>query len=241
MSTVQGGQGNIVTSGLILNLDAANPRSYPPAYNGTTWFDLSGNSNNGTLTNGPTFNTGSGGAIVFDGVDDYVTGSLPNFNVGSIAMWINPDNIINSSTSAQTLITLRWTGVNNSEWYIGLGSITGLLSNEYITVLDVINDTRTAVADGGSLSANTWCNLVFNLESGTYRIYVNSIKKTEITSGGGVQQLTTPNVLQLGALVRTSVAITFPGRISTTQIYNRSLSSSEINQNFQATRARFGI
>ena len=71
MSTVQGGQGNIVTNGLVLNLDAANPRSYPPAYNGTTWFDLSGNSNNGTLTNGPTYNTGSGGSIVFDGVDDY--------------------------------------------------------------------------------------------------------------------------------------------------------------------------
>ena len=78
MSTVQGGQGNIVTNGLVLNLDAANPRSYPQPYDGTTWADLSGNGNNGTLTNGPTFNAVNGGSIVFDGVDDFIqcTGSL---------------------------------------------------------------------------------------------------------------------------------------------------------------------
>ncbi len=61
MSTVTGGQGNIVTSGLVLNLDAANPRSYEPPYNGVTWRDLSGNGRNGTLTNGPTYNSSNGG------------------------------------------------------------------------------------------------------------------------------------------------------------------------------------
>jgi hypothetical protein len=71
MSTVHGGPGNIVTSGLVLNLDAANPRSYPPPYNGVTWTTLAG-SNNGTLINGPTFNSSNGGSIVFDGVNDYI-------------------------------------------------------------------------------------------------------------------------------------------------------------------------
>ena len=60
----------IVTNGLVLALDAGDRNSYPGT--GTTWRDLSGNNNNGTLTNGPTFNTGSLGSIVFDGVDDYV-------------------------------------------------------------------------------------------------------------------------------------------------------------------------
>ena len=60
----------IVTSGLVLALDAAERLSYPRT--GTTWRDLSGNNNNGTLTNGPTFNAGNQGSIVFDGVDDYV-------------------------------------------------------------------------------------------------------------------------------------------------------------------------
>jgi hypothetical protein len=61
---------NIVTDGLVLYLDAANQKSYPGT--GTTWNDLSGNGNNGTLVNGPTFNSDNNGSIVFDGVDDYV-------------------------------------------------------------------------------------------------------------------------------------------------------------------------
>ena len=67
----------IVTDGLVLCYDAANTRSYPGT--GTTWTDLAG-SNDGTLTNGPTFDTTNGGSIVFDGTDDRVAislGSLP--------------------------------------------------------------------------------------------------------------------------------------------------------------------
>jgi len=60
----------IVTSGLVLALDAADKLSYRGS--GTTWRDLSGNNNTGTLTNGPTFNAGNLGSIVFDGTNDYV-------------------------------------------------------------------------------------------------------------------------------------------------------------------------
>ena len=74
MSTLQ--SGHIITDGLVIALDAANTKSYPGS--GTTWSDLSGNSNNGTLTNGPTFNSRNGGSIVFDGVDDYVTLGTPS-------------------------------------------------------------------------------------------------------------------------------------------------------------------
>ena len=66
----------IVTDGLVLYLDAANQRSYPGS--GTTWSDISRGGNNGTLVNGPTFDPGNGGSIVFDGVDDYV--SIPDIN-----------------------------------------------------------------------------------------------------------------------------------------------------------------
>jgi hypothetical protein len=80
----------IVTSGLVLCLDAANKLSYPGT--GTSWYDLSGNANTGTLTNGPTFSVANMGSIVFDGVDDYV--NIPNnssFNVTdniSVEMWV---------------------------------------------------------------------------------------------------------------------------------------------------------
>ena len=82
----------IVRSGLQLHLDAADRKSYPGS--GTTWFDLSGNSRHGTLLNGPVFNSGNGGYISFDGVDDYV--NIPNAtnlnNLGSqdftVSMWV---------------------------------------------------------------------------------------------------------------------------------------------------------
>ena len=61
---------SLVTSGLVLCLDAGNPKSYPGS--GTTWTDLSGRGNHGTLVNGPTFNSANGGSIVFDGSNDYV-------------------------------------------------------------------------------------------------------------------------------------------------------------------------
>ena len=82
----------IVLNGLVLYLDAGNPLSYPGT--GTIWTDLSNFGNNGTLINGPTFNSGNGGNIVFDGTNDFVTcgtaiGKLPNF---TISCWIKPNN-----------------------------------------------------------------------------------------------------------------------------------------------------
>ena len=77
---------SIVTSGLVLNLDAANMKSYPRS--GTTWRDLSGLGNNGTLTNGPTFNSQNGGSIVFDGVDDYasINNTIGNFGTSDFTI-----------------------------------------------------------------------------------------------------------------------------------------------------------
>ena len=68
----------IVSNGLVLALDAADKNSYPGS--GITWRDVSGNNNNGTLTNGPTFDSSNGGSIVFDGTNDFVTGSIGSIN-----------------------------------------------------------------------------------------------------------------------------------------------------------------
>ena len=66
---------SIVSSGLILHLDAGNTDSYPGS--GTTWSNLASSSFDGTLTNGPTFSSDDGGSIVFDGSNDYVTSNDP--------------------------------------------------------------------------------------------------------------------------------------------------------------------
>ena len=90
MSTLNGGPGNIVTNGLVLYLDAANYQSYVSG--STTWYDLSGNNNSGSLINGPTYNSGNAGSIVFDGIDDYFLRTdslLKNYTTITANIWMN--------------------------------------------------------------------------------------------------------------------------------------------------------
>jgi hypothetical protein len=96
MATRYNYTGGIVTNGLVLNLDAAKVDSYPGT--GTTWRDISGNNNNGTLTNGPTL-TGSGKnlAITFDGTNDYteiLDNSIIDFGTSDFTsnIWIYPNS-----------------------------------------------------------------------------------------------------------------------------------------------------
>ena len=234
----------IVKSGLVLALDAADRNSYIGS--GAVWSDLSGNNNTGTLINSPTFSSLNGGSVVLDGVNEYIVdSSISSFNVGCINIWIKPTTIINASSTGTILMQLRYGVPANSSWYIALGSITSLLTNEYITITNPSNDTRTAVADGGSLLANTWVNIVINWESTIYKIYINNIVKTTSAAvGGNVGQLTVPNTYVIGSFQINNTAVYsgfFPGSVATTKLYNRTLTATEVLQNFQATRTRFGV
>ena len=117
MSTLSGGP-NIVTNGLVLSLDAANPKSYVSG--STTWNDISRGGNNGTLINGPTFNSANGGSIVFDGVNDFISLSGPYsltknytlrfiFKTNTISATTAYFQMINSlSPTAQNSMKLEW-------------------------------------------------------------------------------------------------------------------------------------
>ena len=85
----------ISLNGLVLCLDAANPKSYPGS--GTTWTDLSGNGNNGTLVNGVGYSSDNLGSLVFDGANDYVNaGNLGSFySQGTISYWMNSSAVEN--------------------------------------------------------------------------------------------------------------------------------------------------
>ena len=98
---------NIVDNGLVLYLDAGNRKSYTSG--STTWFDKSGFNNNGTLTNGPTFDSGNGGNIVFDGADDY--GIIPDSNILSftnaqmtVSAWVNIISSIPTTVGNENII-----------------------------------------------------------------------------------------------------------------------------------------
>jgi hypothetical protein len=225
----------IVSSGLVLCLDAANKLSYPGT--GTTWTDLSGTGKNLTLTNGPTFNAGNMGSIVFDGTNDYaVVNPVSAFNIYCISMWIKPTTIINSASVGKSLIYLKSSTIK----YISFGDNTGRVANEYITIVQEPGDKRTAVNDGGSLSAGTWYNIVFNYESSQYNIYINNtLKSTTIgTSTGNVPLITDPDFIYLNSFEGTSGYL--DSSLSMCMIYNRALTAAEMLQNYNATRVRFG-
>lgn len=209
----------IVTNGLVLALDAANKKSYPGS--GTSIQDLSGNENNGTLENSPTFDSGNGGSIVFDGVNDYVgfPQSLTNDNF-TISSWVYVD----STDTANGI--LSWTvGNNRRELMILLGDVTIVYGN-------------LKYRRGSSVPLSTWVNFVSTYNGTTPLIYSNgnSISLGEETNASsGIS-----NQLYMGRL-SFSTPYYFDGKISSTLVYNRALSSQEILQNYNATKSRFGL
>jgi hypothetical protein len=112
MSTLSGGP-NIVVDGLVLYLDAANQYSYVSG--STAWNDLSRSNNNGTLINGPTFNSANGGSIVFDGIDDYVS-------------FVSNPSLTNQIT-VEVWIQLSSTLPNGTAWILGRESSYRILYN----------------------------------------------------------------------------------------------------------------
>ena len=239
--------GNIVKDGLILDLDAAKRDSYPGT--GTIWNDISRFQNNGTLINGPTFNNGNGGSIMFDGVDDKLSSEyFPNTTINHISVCIKPTTTINSLSAGASLIGFRKnstsSGQLDSNWYIALGQITLLLANEYIVIADLSGNFRTGVTDGGSLSSNTWNLICFNWNGSYYDIYVNNVLKTVVSSASGhAKQLTNPNCLFAGYRTGDGAVDNafYNGNISYAMVYNKSLTSNEMTQNYNATKTRYGI
>lgn len=231
MSTVHGGQGNIVRNGLVLWLDAANPRSYDYPYNGTTWRDLSGNGNNGTLTNGPTYSTLNGGSIVFDGIDDYVT--TPYVIQPAI-----------SSTLQSFCSWLKGTTLNNSFFGSDANS-----TGKFHLILDYPTPTQLRFAESYygsgspgdqnnivSVSPNSTWNYGCIVKTGvsTFDVYLNGVKvisNANKTANGS-------SLLNLG---RWWSGFNKTSNIGHLLTYNRALSQQEIQQNYNSTKSRFGI
>jgi len=222
----------IVTDGLVLALDAGNTKSYPGS--GTSWTDLSGNGNNGTLTNGPTYSSANGGSIVFDGVDDYATGNT-NITLGitnvSINCWVN------ISTTSKKGAFLKVGSGGTSGYALGVGNNTMDSNGNEILALFT---QRTWVETNASYGTGwKYVTLVLNASSAP-SIYVDS---TLINSYSGLTPNPPDSFYYVGRNIgdEPSGVRAFNGNIAQVSIYNKALSASEIQQNFNALRGRFGI
>ena len=225
---------SIVKNGLVFYLDAANSRSYPGS--GTTWTDLSGNGNNGTLTNGPSYNALNNGSIVFDGTDDYI--SIPNStslqvsNNFTINAWIYATNLSNRYAIFSTR-TQNTAGCWQLE--VGTGSYTGGTSG--INRVAVTGVGTWIYESGNSIiNLNTWTNICY--VSSTNTIYVNGI----IIPAGVAQAYTISNNSDIKSIGSgTGLAQFFPGKISNILLYNIPLTQTQVLQNYNATKGRYGL
>jgi hypothetical protein len=213
----------IVTSGLVLHLDAANPKSYTAT--GTTWSDLSGNRNNGTLTNGPSFSSANMGSIGFDGTNDYSSilssTSWALTPSSTVSIWCNPTN---SSGYAICFDKGSWLG-----WYFSMSGFflyCGQAGADQVTTF-------------GTMTYGVWQNLtaVVDRESLYFRTYKNGVfvAQTTITQPA----INYANTLYLGC--RGGSDNFYNGKTSNVRLYNRALSATEVLQNFNATKSRYGL
>lgn len=225
---------NVVTNGLVLCLDAANTLSYVSG--STSWFDLSGNSNTGTLTNGPTFNSGNGGSIVFDGSNDFITGSNSNnfaFGTGdfTVLYWA----YVNSLSSIPTLVDLRTntagTGPGYSD-FIGNGT-SGTQLGKFSLYWGATRYTST-----GSINTGSWYNIAVTRQSTTISVYFNGV--LDGTSSDGTNL--TENGFRIARNVNSTGTAYLNGRMAYVLVYKgKALTLGEVQQNYEATKTRFGL
>ena len=222
----------VVTEGLVLYLDAANTKSYVSG--STTWNDISRTGANGTLINGPTFNSGNGGSIVFDGVDDYcnLPSSLPRlYGTFTISLWVNPARI-SIPTTSQSLIT--------TDWSVGfLNYMIYQTNDKFNTVIGNGTSSDPIMTSNTTLIANTWYNLVLVCNGTSHIMYING--NSDVIQNGAYSGVLTSNVRNLATDNVGSVGYFFQGNISNTLWYNRALTAQEIQQNYNATRTRYGL
>lgn len=230
---------SIVRNGLVLHLDAANVKSYPGT--GTTWFDLSGNGNNGTLTNGPTYNSLNNGSMVFDGTNDFsihtgapITGNSP-FTVTGFFY------ITGSTTQKAT-----W-GIGGNSGLQGINSYS--LNGTNLISTDLWGTTTIQSSQSYDLNSWTFCAWVYRgtvFSRANISLYKNGIEYTgtalTLARGG---EASVPNINNTGIVIgragTNDVLYTAPVRISSINFYNRALSNAEVNQNFEAHRGRYGL
>lgn len=218
--------GGIVTQGLVLALDAAKRDSYPGT--GTAWNDISGNRNNGTLINGPTFNSDNGGSIVFDGTNDrltttYTTSTLNNV---SFEIWYKWNGVVAYNP-------LLYIGNINQNGY-GLVLSNGSSGTGNRIAIAMANVAYNILSSSVTLNSSSWNHLVVTRDTTTISLYNNGSFFASSTSN---------------PIVGANMAIGYPdssnsytgagGNLSIMRFYTKCLTSSEVLQNYNATKNRY--
>ena len=219
----------IITEGLVLALDAANKKSYPGS--GTTWFDLSGNGNHGTNAN-MTFETDKLG--VFD------------FNNSTSESTIANSDSLNPVSQLTLEAVVNFDG-NSTDFIFEKGNVNTQYSIFSHGTDLVFRTVHQGVAGYDSLYAAKTQGITNGQYHHVLGSYNGSTKKTyidgrEVATKNKTGNLTTTTPgAAVGDFGGTSTGYPFGGKIALVRVYNIGLTASQVKQNFEAIRGRFGI
>jgi hypothetical protein len=235
----------IVTDGLVLYLDAGNSNSYPGS--GTTWSDISGNGYNGTLTNGPTFNSANGGGIVFDGTNDYVIGNNNLNSKITTAITISVFAKVPNMNSRVPLF-FKYQAVSLPYGYsFEVGTINGLWTRTMrFYAAGNIESYASDYRGDTELLDNTiyMFTAQYSNTQSIMKMYYNTTEMPATQDNPNWENnpdwSANTNAYVLGA-ADPAFNIYGSSTIYNTLVYNRILSLNEITQNYNAYRSRFGL
>ena len=240
---------NIVTNGLVVELDASNIKSYTSG--SLIWYDACSGVNNTTLVNGPTFSSANGGIVVCDGLNDYLTLNnvvanndinawAPDGSIGSTVMSL--EIWINSTDTAGYFISKPWNGLG--EYNIQLVHNGFRLSSGNPTA-------GYTLSFSNSVSDGNWHQIVVWATTTQIGCYLDGGISSNSTSHGLVGGVTTSGNSRLPLILMTLYAYgngwagvtghAIQGSVAIFRKYNRVLSTLEVLQNYKATKSRFNL
>ena len=216
---------SIITSGLVIHLDAGNTASYPGS--GSTWYDISGNSNNLDFT-GLTMTTGSSGYLT-------VSGSTAR----SIA---NSASLRNNTVTASCWFYLNSTSSNPvllEQWYPNDGWMLGVLTSSSKLFVNFATSITGALQKYGStvLQTSTWYNAAFTYDGSTAAIYLNGVLENSWAQTGTINNVST-QAIYVGS---NAVNGFINSRFAQVAVYNTALSNFQLTHNFNIIRGRYGV
>jgi len=216
----------IIRDGLVLNLDAGNASSYPGT--GTTWYDLSGNSNNIVFSATPNYNSSNGGFFQsFNGSNTVSSTLATTFNHSSftIEWWINPSN----SSCCNNQITLN--GTNWTDFGVHL------YSNNQIYIGS--NTSERFLTNSNTVSIGSWQCYTYTFENGassaTAKFYKNGVLLNSATNWSNNNNIISSIQLGLGG------GNSINGSLGPIKIYNNALNPNQVQRNYNALKSRFGL
>ena len=221
----------------VLHLDAGDTNSYSGI--GITWTDLSGNGYEGILTNEPTYNSSDGGGtIVFDGSNEQV--NVGNFTLPTaytINMFIK---FLDTSSGNKAILDFGTYLLHPNDTFTYAPTLRLYLQDGYVKIQHAAAFASTGVLSSFIPTTETWYNLTVTFDGNTAKMYFNSTLNSSGTLVSPSTNYTTFGIANK-PLGNGSSILPLNCSISYVEIFDRTLTASEITDNFNALKGRYGL